>query len=297
MTPADSSSNDSLRVEASASSFALEVKGGKAASATTALIDIVSPFTQALGWVGDQFSHARKLAAIRAASKAAEQLRAEGVSGANIPPKVFLPWLEGASLETDQNESLTDAWAGLFVRAAKSSDAVTISYIETLKRLGKREAELLQFFATDTSPFYSEKFYGEDLGGIFSDSNPLRGNLIRRLDDVLGATPTVGALREVMEDFGIQGMCQVIFFSTDGQKLIPTNFFRDHEHVIANLEHLGLITIKPASFESKYGMVDIKFFEITKYAFDLIWACQGTLTGRKARDAREKNQKSKSVKE
>jgi hypothetical protein len=291
------SHDDSLKVEVSASSFALEAKGDAASRATHALLDLVSPFTNAMGWVGEQLSYARKLAAIRAASQAAKKLREEGISEAKIPPKVFLPWLEGASLETDEVENLSEAWAGLFVRAAKSSDAVTLSYIETLKKLGKPEAELLQFFATDTSPFYSEGFYGEKLIHIFSESNPLRHNLIGRLEKVLRKKPTVGSMKDLMEHFGLQGMCQVIFFSAGDARMVATKFFEENEHVIANLQHLGLISVNSAQFSTEFGVVEVIYFEITKYAFDLVWACQGILTGRKAHIARESASKKESPKD
>jgi hypothetical protein len=283
--------SESLRLKATPTSFSFDVSGGLLTRTGDALLDLISPFTNGAGWLGDKFSHARRNAAIRAASKAAEQLRKEGVLTANIPPKVLLPWLEGASLETDENDSLTDAWAGLFVRAAKSGDAVTISYMETLKKLGKPEAELLRFFAMDTSPIYSERFYGDDDIGIFSERNPLRHRLVEQMEEVLQGKPTVGEFMELMESFGLQGMCQVIFFSVGDARKISTKFFRDHEHVISNLEHLGLISVRPAQFETRAGVVEIIFFEITKYAFDLIWACQGTLTGRHAQIGREANKK------
>jgi hypothetical protein len=288
---------DAVKLKVSHSSIAVEARGDAATRATNALLDLVSPFTNGMGWVGDQLSYARKLAALRAASKASKRLKEEGILEAKIPPKVFLPWLEGASLETDEASNLSDEWAGIFVRAAKSSDAVTISYIETLKKLGKREAELLQFFATDTSPFYSEAFYGKKEMHIFLDSNPLLCNLIERLEKtLLKKQVRVGDIRKVMEHLGIQGMCQVIFFSVGNAKMVATKFFVEHEHVIANLEHLGLISVQSAKLATKAGSVDIIYFEITKYAFDLVWACQGILTGRKAHMARERASDGKGAK-
>jgi hypothetical protein len=270
--------NETIKVEASPTSVSVEVSGRAASRATNALLDLISPFTQAFGLVGDQFSQIRLFAATRAARKAKEQLRREGISVANIPPKILLPWLEGASLETDEADSLADAWAGLFVRAAKSSDAVTISYIDTLKKLGKDEAELLQFFATDTSPAFSRIFYEREDYHIFSDKNPLRSNAITRIANLL-KKKNLKALREFMGQWGFQGMCQIILFSLDDQKLISTEYFDEHEHVIANLEHLGLISIKSKTIETKAGNIHFIWFEITKYTFDLIWACQGVLTG------------------
>src|SRR5262249_16300538 len=159
----------------------------------------------------------------------AEMLKHERIETAQIPPKILLPWLEGASLETDETESLSDAWAGLFVRAAKSSDAVVVSYMETLKKLGKREAELLQFFATDTSPFYSEKFYEIDGLHIFSEKNSLRSRAIGQIEVILAKQSSRTELREYMDSWGIQGMCQIIFFSTKDGPIIPTKFFEENE--------------------------------------------------------------------
>ena len=240
------------------------------------------PFTNAFGLVGDQISYARRSAAIRAASAASAQLKEEGITRADIPPKVLLPWLEGASLETDEQENLTQAWAGLFVRAAKSPDAVTVSYIETLKRLGKEEASLLEFFATDTSPVYSSIFYDPSRVDVFSEDNPLRINFLSKLDDAIQSGITIGNLQKRMENLGIQGMCQVIFFSLNEHRMVPTDFFDKHQHAISNLEHLRLIDVKSCDFDLKSGNLTVVWFQITKYAFDLIWACQGTLTGQQA---------------
>jgi hypothetical protein len=278
--------DDAIKVEASSTSVAVSIEGRAASRAADALIDVISPFTNAAGWVGDQLSYVRIRAAIRAASKAGEQLKREGITNAKIPPKILLPWLEGASLETEETESLSDAWAGLFVRAAKSSDAVTISYIDTLKKLGKEEAELLQIFATDTSPDFSQIFYDREDFHIFSETNRLRHVAISELETLL-SKKNIGPLAKYMNEWGYQGMCQIILFSCEGHRLVPTEYFKKHEHVIANLEHLGLISTKQKIIETKKGPVEIFWFEITKYTFDLIWACHGTLTGAAAKRERK----------
>lgn len=138
---------------------------------------------------------------------------------------------------------------------------------------------MLQFFATDTSPTYSQKFYESERGHIFSELNPLRFRAIEQLEEILVKQDNLAELREFMEDWGLQGMCQIIFFSTDAFNMVPTEYFRANEHVISNLEHLGLIDVASKLIETKAGDVEIIWFQITKYAFDLIYACQGVLTG------------------
>jgi hypothetical protein len=168
---------------------------------------------------------------------------------------------------------------GTFCARGQIVRAVTLSYIETLKKLGKNEASLLKFFAGDTSPTYSEKFYEED-NSIFSDSNPLRKGAIDNVKEILESPEsTLGDLREFMDAWGVQGVCRIIFFSIRDMQMVPTKFFREHEHVISNLEHLGLISIQTKQIKVGKDVLEITWFQITKYAFDMMWACEGVLTG------------------
>jgi Abortive infection alpha len=271
------SDNDSLKIEATVDGFSIEAKGTKVSRVTDALLDAISPFTSSLGMIGDQITIARKKAALRAASKAIEQLNSEGIKTAIIPPKVLIPWLEGASLETDNNETLVDAWSGLFVRAVKSSDAVTISYIETLKKIGKAEADVLQFFATDMSPDHSSQLYNQEIAQIFSDENPLRAGLVKAIESSF-KIGNLTDLKELLGGAGLQGNCQIIYFSTPRYKMVRTEYYEIHEHAVSNMEHLGLVEIFTSSIDTIEGKVILTWFQITKYGFDLVWACQGVIT-------------------
>lgn len=274
----DQNIQDSVTLAATTTSASVEIRGSVVSRVTDTLLDLISPFTNSIGWVGDQLSYARREAAIRAASRAQEQLKREGITSGKVPPKILLPWLEGASQETDQSDNLTDAWAGLFVRSVKSPDTVVISYIETLRKLGRKEAELLKFFATDTAPSYSLKFYHRDADGIFLDSNPLLPRLINRLEKTLHSK-NAKDIEETFDKIGFQGMCQIIFYTSDLTGTQATPFFKENEHEISNLEHLGLISIRSRALPTSHGAVEIVWFEITKYAFDMVWACLRTLTG------------------
>lgn len=58
-----------------------------------------------------------------------------------VPPRLFLPMMDAASIEDD--EDLHTRWAALLANAASSPDAVHPSYIEVLKQLTPVEARLL----------------------------------------------------------------------------------------------------------------------------------------------------------
>ena len=279
---------DAVKVEYSGQSASVSLQGNIAGRLGNQIADALSPFTNALGFLGDRLAISRQEAALRAISRASARLRAEGISSGQIPPKILLPWLDGASLETEGDSSLTEAWVGIFVRAVKSSDALVISYIETLKRLGEPEAKLLAFFTSDITPTYSSKFYEVGAFDVFSTLNPSGALLVAKVEDVL-TNHGLEKLEEFFETVGLQNMCQVMFYRTietsNGNTryfvdMRDTKYFRKNEHVISNLENLGLIRISYAVLDrANGGKIEIVYFRITKFAFDLFWACKGTLTG------------------
>lgn len=270
---------DSSRVdfEASATGLKLGATGGGAARLSEALADLLSPFSNVAGLAGDIVANARREAAFRAARKGIEMLEKEGITSGDVPPKILLPWLDGASLETEGKASLEDAWAGLLARAVKSSDAVLISYMEALKRIGAKEAELLWFFASDTSPSFSEKFYDPMLSGGFDAESINPVDVVKSLDKITD----VEKFSAHMETFGLQLMSQVIYYSVGNSSTITTAYFDENEQVVANLEHLGLIKIGKRRFVGARIYV-IHWFEITKFGFDMMWACRGAVTGKAA---------------
>ncbi|GAB4511701.1 MAG: hypothetical protein Tsb0019_07440 [Roseibium sp.] len=266
---------DEIEIQAKAEGVSVRASGQAASGIAESLSDVLSPFTNAFGMLGDQVRIARRVAVLKSAKRAKEKLAEEGIHEGNVPPKILLPWLEGASLETDEDETLQEAWAGLLVRAVKSADAANASYMEVLRKMGAEEAKLLNFFAGDSAPFYSSKFYGLNEVEPFSRENPLFHNIAKSIDK----RKNHGEFRECFEGLGLQLMRQVIFFSVDGNRYDTTPFFDQHEVAISNLEHLGLVRVEKGDFETEEHMVSVVWFEITKFGFDMMYACNGTITG------------------
>jgi hypothetical protein len=73
--------------------------------------------------------------------RAKEFLAQEEKEANRVPLKVFMPLIENASLEED--DQLQDRWAALLANAA-TGDGVLASYVETLKQLTKYEVDLLR---------------------------------------------------------------------------------------------------------------------------------------------------------
>src|SRR5436305_3097383 len=65
---------------------------------------------------------------VKALQKTQRILKEAGISPQAVPPRLFLPMLDAASIEDD--EELHTRWAALLANAAASPDLVHPSYIE-----------------------------------------------------------------------------------------------------------------------------------------------------------------------
>jgi hypothetical protein len=99
--------------------------------------------------------------------KTQRMLSEAGTTPQAVPPRLFLPMLEAASIEND--EDLHTKWSTLLANAASSPSKVHPSYIEILKQLTPDDARFLDklYIATNDTRFRRLKgFIGEDEFGI-----------------------------------------------------------------------------------------------------------------------------------
>jgi hypothetical protein len=73
--------------------------------------------------------------------KTQRMLKESGLPAQPVPPRLFLPMLDAASIESD--EDLHTKWSALLANAASSPDKVHPSFIEILKQLTPDDARFL----------------------------------------------------------------------------------------------------------------------------------------------------------
>lgn len=99
--------------------------------------------------------------------KTQRMLSEAGIAPQSVPPRLFLPMLEAASIEND--EELHTKWSALLANAAASPGKVHPSYIEILKQLTPDDARFLDklYIATNATRFRQLKgLLGDDHFGI-----------------------------------------------------------------------------------------------------------------------------------
>ena len=116
-----------------------------------AFLDAISPFTNALGFIGDWLADARERSRIHRlttlmtiAEKARKEIEDQGEKPSAIPLKALLPMLDKASLEEADDEILTTAWGTLIASAALDYDPEVIAFSRILSELSPRECLILQ---------------------------------------------------------------------------------------------------------------------------------------------------------
>jgi hypothetical protein len=83
----------------------------------------------------------RIMLSVKMFQKAQRMLKQAGVTPNAVPPRLFLPILEAASIQ--DNEELHSRWAALLANASLQADAVHPSFIEVLRQLAPDDAALL----------------------------------------------------------------------------------------------------------------------------------------------------------
>lgn len=85
--------------------------------------------------------HYRYRLAVKMYQKTERMLINAGIDPHAVPPRLFLPMIENASMQDD--EDLHTRWAALLANAATSPDSVHPSFIEVLRQLTPKDAKLL----------------------------------------------------------------------------------------------------------------------------------------------------------
>jgi hypothetical protein len=104
---------------------------------------LAGPMSEEVGlMLGDKVRAYRYRNWTQTVQKTERLLRDAGLPANAVPPRLFLPIMEGCSVE--DNETLQDMWAGLLASASQGADAVSPSFVETLKHLTPDEARDFQ---------------------------------------------------------------------------------------------------------------------------------------------------------
>lgn len=109
-----------------------------------AALEIFSPATELLGWVGDTIRIFRARTVLRCFART-KQIAAESGLKLKAPPVKFLSqFIESCSLEDEKDETLIEWWSRLLVEAGTNYHSKHVFYSNVLKQITVIELELLE---------------------------------------------------------------------------------------------------------------------------------------------------------
>ena len=133
---------DEIEVSVGKDAFTVKSGGDAAARITHTIADLLSPFSESTGLIGDVIHYYRQDMALRAISRAREIAAKTGAKLQPVPPKFLVKWVEDASLEESKSDELVDLWAGLLVSASTEFSPI---HFQTRRILSEITPEHVRF--------------------------------------------------------------------------------------------------------------------------------------------------------
>lgn len=144
-------SKDSIEVDAKTGKLA--ITGSSVSRISQSIADLISPFSEGFGLVGDHIRVYRENSVRHALLRAQTIAEERGQTISPVHPKNLVPMLEALSLEGDEEDELSDIWSRLLLSGDTKFDASLAMYTDSLKRLGRKEALLLKTLCTQCKHF------------------------------------------------------------------------------------------------------------------------------------------------
>ena len=117
---------------------------------STAVTESIGPSSIALGdYVAHKIKYLHWKSAVKTLAKV-KKIADENGGFENVPnPKMFLPWMEGVSLEHPEDELMHERWANLLANSMNDEYLYGITYTKILSELSGRATALLEKIASE----------------------------------------------------------------------------------------------------------------------------------------------------
>lgn len=106
------------------------------------LSNLISPFVEGMGWIGDAVRLARLDTVEKTIRKASKICEENNIPMNGLPIKFMIPFIEKCSYEDVESEMI-DRWACLLASSVESKDIHT-AFIDILSQISAKEAQLLK---------------------------------------------------------------------------------------------------------------------------------------------------------
>ena len=274
-----------------------------------AVIDVFSPGTELLGALGDAVRLGRVEMAAKITRRAGEIASENGMALRTPPLKFLVPFYEKASLEDEQDDTLTERWANLLVSSSSSNMGNSIIYSNILASLCKDHIMLLsgmmqmikfppscrtegilfppievylnsKLVAIDLSACTSKRdardAFTEMSGSCLSRACYLESALLRSTDLSRESHEFNSTMSADGLDISIQ---RASYLNRDTER--DTNFSRQ-SLCLTSLKSCGILDVCATETPTSYFQLASRIWHFTPFGFAFWCACNGFNTNRLA---------------
>lgn len=168
--------NDNAEVEISADKFRFQLPSLIVSRLANQALDVVSPATEAIGYLGDLIRGQRQIASARNFLRIKEILEKEQRPAIETDRRFMIEWVDRSSSDVDGE--LTEQWARLLISQSDGPSSLKRSFIDILAAIGAAEVHFLsKMYARITTdklgtPYGKLAYYGSQL----AEEEELRAN-------------------------------------------------------------------------------------------------------------------------
>jgi hypothetical protein len=249
-----------------------------------AVVDIFSPATELLGWLGDSVRVHRARTVLKCFALTKKIADEAGITLKAPPTKFISQYIENASLEEEDNDKLIEYWARILVNAGENYRDNHVFYVNILKQISVVELELLEVLVRNGRGRYRLK-NAQD--AEFAHDFEFPGeNLV--LTDTFIKTHIQKSVKSIREAFERPGLLILDIFvddecSNQWQESHP-DYTDDELSSWQMLQSLQLIRLNYQRFISKKIEYRIRFAILTELGSEFYFSCHDDKLANKMSD-------------
>lgn len=181
--------------------FSFKTDGEASERLANAALDFLSPVTEGAGFLGTKLRGYRMEAALKATIRAKQICEENNLPINPVPPKFLLQWVEGASIENPEDETLINLWSNLLASESSNPSTGNLTFIRIIKELTREEAKCLVELANLNGDYPEALEDANDYAENFMSSKTDQDKfLVKKI-----SPDTIYS--EMLETYDIPGLC------------------------------------------------------------------------------------------
>lgn len=258
------SEQDEFEISASEKGVSIKSAGEAASRLAHTLADLLSPFSNAAGAVGDEIGYFRigRRESVKFALERARRIRSEqNIENKPVSPKLLAPWLHNVSFEDLEDNHIIEIWAKVLARAPSKFDAEIAAIIDSLSRLGEAEARM-----------FSEA-YGKLIPSLDNFYSPEHAVVLDRLgisydklskEDPLDTWHLTKEWLGTVTEGGILYYFRIESVDPSGKLVFDQSNADAHDQVRELLVREGFLTRREHIYKSEKSLINFLVIEVTR---------------------------------